>query len=780
MSEHQAVHARPGAPRPWVDELLTRLLAAFAIGVSLALSGALLVAARDARAQEPSVDPSDAKSGTLLLRDRAGATTTAPALATDVRIRVSGMVARAEVTQTFANPSADWREGVYVFPLPENAAVDHLRMRIGGRSIEGEIRERGEAQRAYAGARVAGRRAALLEQERPNVFTSSVANVGPNERVTVDIEYQQTLRYEAGADGAGRWSLRFPTVVGPRYLPAGRLSDLRDAGRVSPPVLPPRRDEPPVNPVTIRVELDAGVPLATIDSPYHGITVRSIDERRAVVELADAATPATRDFELVWTPVLASAPRAAWFTERRGERSYGLLMLMPPTGPQAARQRLPREAIFVIDTSGSMYGASISQAIEALELAVDRLAPGDRFNVIEFNSTARALFPGARPATRDNRALARGWVRALRAQGGTEMARALALALDGREDRARVRQVVFLTDGLVGNEDELFRLIAGKLGDSRLFTVGIGSAPNSHFMTQAAKQGRGTFTHIGRIGEVRDKMTELFAKLESPVLSGVRIDWPAGAGAESWPARLPDLYAGEPLVVTAALDRLEGVARVSGMRGEAPWQAEIGLGERAGSPAAGIGILWARDKIAALSEAMASNPAANGGGEAARDEIVKLALAHHLVTKHTSLVAVDRAPARPADADLKTVAVPVNLPEGQSYEAIFGPAIGELPQGATGSRLHLAVGVAFMLAGLLLRLCARRLPGGPSNPRRRVRNRESPSPLSSADSSASAFFMRRSPYGGLIGALYDGFACILGTTVACEPSNGCTKARNAR
>src|SRR5581483_4878748 len=202
-------------------------------------------------------------------------------------------------------------------------------------------------------------------QERPNVFTSSVANVGPGERVTVDLEYEQVLRYEVLADGTARWSLRFPTVVGPRYIPAG----VPDAARISPPVLPPRRDEPPVNPVTIRVELDAGVPIATVDSPYHRITVQSLDERRAVIGLADGATPATRDFELVWTPVLAAAPRAAWFTERRGERSYGLLMLMPPVGPSASLQRLPREAIFVVDTSGSMYGSSIAQAIEALELA---------------------------------------------------------------------------------------------------------------------------------------------------------------------------------------------------------------------------------------------------------------------------------------------------------------------------------------------------------------------------------------------------------------------------
>jgi Ca-activated chloride channel homolog len=724
MSEATDTAAR--APRPWVIELLARLLTAFAFAVAtcIALAATALLTSRDARAQDARhLVPADAQSGTLLFRTGDGESFAAPLLGTDVRIAVSGMVARAAVTQTFSNPSPDWLEGVYVFPLPENAAVDHLRMRIGERVVEGEIRERGAARRDYDRAKHAGARAALLEQERPNLFTSSIANVGPKDRIVVEIEYQQTLRYEAGADGVGRWSLRFPTVAGPRYIPGSVPADgapgtgwganttrVADAARITPPVLPPRADEPPVNPVAIRVELDAGVPIAEIDSPYHKISVQTIDQRRQVIELADGATPATRDFELVWKPVIDAAPRAAWFTERRGGRQYGLLMLVPPNAPTA---HLPREAIFVIDTSGSMYGTSIAQAKEALELAIDRLAGGDRFNVIEFNSYARALFPDARPATGDNRALARGWVRGLRAQGGTEMAKALELALNAREDPARVRQVVFLTDGQVGNEDELFRIISGKLGDSRLFTVGIGSAPNGHFMTQAARQGRGTFTFIGKIGEVRDKMTGLFAKLESPVLSGIRIDWPRGvdveegAGIASGPARIPDLYAGEPLVVTAALDRLEGAAKVSGFRGGNRWEAEMPLDAARATEAAGIGVLWARDKIAALTEAMGDLP---DRSDEVRGELIKLALTHHLVTKYTSLVAVDRAAARPQGARLKTAALPANLPEGQSYEAIFGPAIGELPQGATASRLHIAVGLLFMLGGLLL-LVRRQAPG---------------------------------------------------------------------
>ena len=697
--------------RPIVVDFLATLFTTFCIGVAtaLVLAACVMLMAGEARGAPRELAPmkaAEAREGTLLFRsDAKGETLAAPLLSTDVVIRVSGLVARAQVKQTFHNPSEDWYEGVYVFPLPENSAVDHLRMKIGSRLVEGVIRERGEAKKSYEQAKESGRRAALLEQERPNIFTSSVANIGPREDVVVEIEYQQTLRYDSG-----RFSLRFPMVVGPRYIPGAPLAESKgtgwspdtvrvsDASRITPPVIHPSNGR--VNPVSIRVELDAGVPIADVDSPYHNISLRSGDSRREVVELESGTVPANRDFELNWTPSAESAPRAAWFTERRGDKTFGLLMILPPN-VRAGGKRIPREAIYVIDTSGSMHGTSIKQAREALGLAIDGLAPEDRFNIIEFNSYAKALFEDARPATRENRAEARGWVRGLRAQGGTEMALALDLALNGGESGGRIRQVVFLTDGQVGNEDELFRLIRAKLGDSRLFTVGIGSAPNSHFMTKAAEIGRGTFTYIGKVEEVREKMSGLFAKLESPVLKGVKIDWPEGAAAEAWPARIPDLYAGEPVMVSAALDKAVGAARVSGLRGDAPWRQDLLLDQPA--QGSGIGVLWARDKIGALMDAAREGASA----EETRAKVIELALTHHLVTKYTSLIAIDRAPARLPDLDLKMAALPTHLPEGQSYEAIFGtqadaPQSGTLPQGATDSRFNLLVGALLLLFATLL------------------------------------------------------------------------------
>src|SRR3984893_1886423 len=257
-----------------------------------------------------------------------------------------------------------------------------------------------------------------------------------------------------------------------------------------------------------------------------------------------------------------------------------------------------------------------------------------------------------------------------------------------------------MTDGGVGNEEELFGYIRKHLGRSRLFTVGIGSAPNSHFMTKAAQLGRGTFTYIGRVDEVRARMGELFAKLETPVLKGLEVRWPEGVQAESWPARIPDLYAGEPLVIAAALDRLQGEVRLRGERDGQPWQAAIPLARS--SHGSGMGSLWAREKIASLMDLAREGVAE----DEIRARVTELATAHRLITKYTSFVAVDRTPARPAAEQLKLGAVPTLLPEGWEYDKVFG----ELPRGATDSRFALVTGaLALLLTSMLVLIRGRAL-----------------------------------------------------------------------
>ena len=636
-------------------------------------------------------------AGSLLYRSHAPmGFVRAPVLATEVEISVRGTLAETRVRQRFTNPTAEWVEGVYVFPLPTEAAVHDMRLVIGERIIEGQIQEKAEARRTYEKAKSEGRKASLVEQERPNIFTTSVANVGPGETIAVEIAYQQTLRWDAGM-----FELRFPMVVGPRYIPGAESSEapsgygwsratdrVPDADRITPPVR--HRPTGTTNPVRLRVSLDAGLPLASLVCPYHAVEIaRGAGEER-VVTLDGGEVPADRDFVLRWTPERGSAPRAAVFAETWEGQTYVLAMILPPASEHITQARLPRETVLVIDTSGSMQGTSIVQARAALKDALDRLHPEDLFNVIRFDSRMERLFPESRPAMPAALDDARAWVDALAAGGGTEMRPALLAALAEGEVSAPVRQVVFITDGCVGNEDELFTLIHASLGRTRLFTVGIGSAPNQHFMKRAASLGRGTFTFIGSTAEVTTTMEALFGKLENPVLADLELTWP-DPDAEVWPQRLPDLYDGEPLVVAARLGTTAGDLVLSGVCAAAPWETRVPLA--AADDRAGIHRLWARRKIADLEASRA-----RGRDDAeVRAAVLEVALAHHLVSRVTSLVAVDVTPTRPESTRMFSGALSTNLPAGWKWESIWGA----MPRTATSWRLHVLFALALVvLAGL--------------------------------------------------------------------------------
>jgi Ca-activated chloride channel homolog len=657
----------------------------------LAASAARAEVAGDARGRTERVT-----EGTLFWRTAEPDTLVpAPTLKTDVNIVVTGIVARASVRQEFTNPSHAWAEGIYVFPLPEDAAVDRLRMKVGDRLIEGVIQERSTAKAQYEQARHEGKRASLVEQERPNVFTTSVANIAPGAAITIELEYQQTVRYDAG-----QFRLRFPMVVGPRYIPgtpAPRASggtgwspdtaEVPDASRVTPPVEHPSRG--PLNPVSLTVELDPGAPLARLTASYHAIHTTPLADGRYRIELAQGTVPADRDFELVWQPHAEATPIATLFTERKGAETFAVLMVTPPSSAALDGLRLPREVIFVIDNSGSMHGASIDQAKAALKLALERLRPGDTFNVIRFNHTTDAVFSAAQAATPQNLAAASRYVGRLHADGGTEMLPALQQALDGREHPGRLRQVIFLTDGAVGNEAQLFAAIHERLGDSRLFTIGIGSAPNSHFMREAARLGRGTFTYIGSLAEVKDKMVALFAKLESPALTDVELE--PVAGGEIVPERIPDVYLGEPITVALRAPALPPHVVLRGRLGVEVWERVLLL--HPAGEGAGLASHWASGRIAALLDRRRTGTSE----DEIRRAVLELALTYHLVSPYTSLVAVDITPVRPGDQSLESHALKTNLPHGWDYTAVFG-----LGQGATDAPVHLVLGlVALLLAAAL-------------------------------------------------------------------------------
>jgi Ca-activated chloride channel family protein len=655
---------------------------------------------------EKGLRASDVGEGSLLLRtQQKDLFIPAPVLKTDVELKVTGFIVRGNVRQRFHNPSTEWAEGIYVFPLPEEAAVDHLRIRIGERMIEGIIKERAEAKKTYESAKAEGKRTSLVEQERPNIFTTSVANIGPGEEIVVEIEYQQTLAYDQG-----QFRLRFPMVVGPRYVPGSPIEEqskgygwakdttqVPDASRITPWVQKPSKR--PINPVILKIQLAAGFPLAKLESAYHKIKVMQEGVGQYEIALDEGMVPANRDFELMWQPIPSNLPTAAVFTEQKDGELFALFMVLPPQPSALEQHRVPRETVFVIDTSGSMHGASIEQAKAALRLALSRLRPQDSFNIIQFNSVTQVLFSGSVLVTKANFEKAVRYVDHLTAQGGTEMLPALQRALNGIETAGRLRQIIFLTDGAVGNEDQLFAMIRQHLGESRLFTIGIGSAPNSHFMRKAAEFGRGSFTYIGSTTEVQDKMDVLFRKLEHPALTDAKLAWSSSTEADMLPNRIPDLYLGEPLRIVVKGSSLPDSVALEGRFGPTPWRQELSL--RNSENREGVSVYWARQKIASLMDKQKYGTE----DDSIRHAVIQVAVQHHLVSRYTSLVAVDLTPARPADKNLQSHGMKTNLPEGWDYIAVFG-----LPQTGTPAPLQIVLGLlALFLAGLLYQLRCRRV-----------------------------------------------------------------------
>ncbi|MFV0279012.1 MAG: VIT domain-containing protein, partial [Parahaliea sp.] len=357
----------------------------------LAVFAALLLGAGPARAQVP--EEHGAGQLQWLGDVGAGEYRSAVTQASHLRIRVAGMLAVVELEQRFHNDSGDWREGIYSFPLPEGAAVRRLEMQVGERLIVGEIREREEAKELYREAAAAGKKASLVEQQRPNLFTNRIANIGPGEEVTVRLEYVQPATYSDGL-----FALRIPTTMTPRYMPGAPLrwaandveaetrtgttqatddylgwafatDQVPDADAISPRLYPrPGSDSAPLNPLSVDIDLDAGLPLAVVETLYHEVSL-SRDGQRYHLTLTGGVAEMDRDFVLQWRPVTGSLPQAAFFTEQVGGEYYGLLMVLPPV-LATEDALLPRELVFVVDTSGSMGGVSIEQARQSLALAL--------------------------------------------------------------------------------------------------------------------------------------------------------------------------------------------------------------------------------------------------------------------------------------------------------------------------------------------------------------------------------------------------------------------------
>ena len=723
----ETVNRQPlGGVGPWLRLFLRISGGAVAIAMSLGLLVVLTATAAQAQGL-PTLDRLQAHQGSGMILMTSSGPIVAPLQSTEARLRVTGNTVRGVVVQRYRNPGAEWLEGSYLFPLPDDAAVDHLRMKIGERVVEGQVRQKEAARREFAQARSKGQRASLVEQQRPNAFTTRVTNIAPGAMIEIELQYQQTLALRDGA-----WRLRLPGVVAPRYNGPSTPRDERSAQNAQgivpagaqqfdpgsdmvQPVLAP--GEPMLNPIRISVELDPGVAIVPPRSASHQVQVSSWPAdgsgatRYGIQTIAhgEAQEVADRDFELEWSPSAAVLPTATLRHERHDGSDYGMLVINPPSLAFDAGERLHRETTFVVDTSGSMGGESIEQARSALAFGLQRLQPGDWFNIIQFNSTHASLFGAPQPVTPATLRQARRYVGSLHAEGGTEMRGAIRQALSAPLAAGLLGQVVFITDGAVDYEDELVSLVRDRIGGRRLFTVGIGSAPNGFFMRKAAEIGGGTFTFIGNTGEVERRMARLFEKIAHPASTDLAVSLDGGVLAE--PIDMPrDLYAGEPLILIARFSELPRSITVSGsagtdVNGDARrWRIPVDLNAAAGS---GLHVLWARARIEILSDAIRQARHTATPQDELREKVVKLALDHHLVSDYTSLVAVDLAPVRPAGAPLQHGDMPANLPAGWEYERVFGHGAAALAQTATPAPLQLLIGVLLLAIGFLLLLTRR-------------------------------------------------------------------------
>ena len=583
---------------------------------------------------------------------------------TDVNAGISGYIATVEVTQQYHNPYDSKIEAVYVFPLPQNAAVNEFIMTVGERRIRGIIRDREEAERIYDEAKRQGYVASLLTQERPNVFTQSVANIEPGEDIDINIKYFNTLAY---ADGW--YEFVFPMVVGPRFNPRGQTEGIGAVARgrhgasgqpTEVQYLKP--GERSGHDIAVSVDIDAGVAIEDIQSRSHVIAVNHMSPGRAAVKLSPLDTLPNKDFVLRYK-VAGETVKSALLTHEDERGGYFTLMIYPP----ADLNDLPRtatEMIFVLDCSGSMSGRPIAQAKAAVERALYHMQPDDTFQIIRFSNNASQLGPAPLSATAGNIRKGLNYLQSLSGGGGTMMIEGIKAALDFPHDEKRLRFVAFLTDGYIGNEAEILGEVHDRLGDSRIFSFGVGSSPNRYLLDRMAKLGNGAVAYLSLEDSAADVMNLFFERVNHAAMTDLEIDWGDAEVADLFPARVPDLFVGRPVILTGRYTgAFDSPIRVYGRCGGEPREIAIPVDVDEGATVhAGLPAVWARMKIADLADRATYEAFADLPGL-----IKQVALEYGLMSSYTAFVAVDSL-TRTAGAFGTTVAVPVPVPKGVRYD----------------------------------------------------------------------------------------------------------------
>src|SRR5215211_5062812 len=619
--------------------------------------------------------------GALTVIDATGKPkSTCPLKHTDVKAEISGFISRVVVTQHFENPFPEKIEAVYTFPLPQNAAVDDMTMSVGERTVRGKILPREEAQAVYDAAKSSGKVAGLLDQERPNIFTQSVANILPGEQVKIMISYVEKLSYVNGA-----YEFVFPMVVGPRYVPrsakqvsqgngfAPDTNQVPDASRITP-------KSPPAgmrsgHDISLEVALDAGLIIDNIDSKTHPINVQRPDAHSARLRLKEDATIPNKDFVLRYD-VAGQAIQDALLTHRSDKGGFFTLILQPPDRV-TAQDVTPKELVFVLDTSGSMQGFPIEKAKETMKLALDNLYPSDTFNLITFAGDTQILFPKPVAATKANLGKAQAFLRSRSGSGGTEMMTAIKAALEPSDDQSHIRIVCFMTDGYVGNDMEIISEIQ-KHQNARVFAFGIGESVNRFLLDKMAETGRGEVEYVSLNDDGSAAARRFHERVRNPLLTDITIDWNGLSVADVYPQRIPDLFGAKPVILTGrfssagrATIRLRGKMAGNDFVREIP----VELPETMASHDV-LASLWARRRIDSLMDQDYSGAQAGNMRPELKDTITQLGIEYRLMTQFTSFVAVQEMIVTDGGQS-RRVDVPVEVPEGVNRQAVMGREVGD-------------------------------------------------------------------------------------------------------
>ncbi len=593
---------------------------------------------------------------------------------TDIKASISTYIASVNVQQQFHNPYDQKIEAVYVFPLPQNAAVTDFIMTIGDRRIRGIIREKSEAQKIYNAAKQAGHVASLLTQQRANIFTQKVANIEPGKRIDVDIKYFNTLAYRDGW-----YEFILPTVVGPRFNPPFAKDPIKAAawdkhaqtsnGTTVTYLRPHQRSG---HDIAVSLDIDAGVKIEEVTSDSHQIKLTKSSPSKHRITLAQNDRIPNKDFVLRYR-VAGKQIKTNLVLHRDPQdprNAHFALTLYPPQYLKTL-QRHPVEMIFVVDTSGSMSGKPLTQVKAAMRHALRNLNPHDTFQIIRFANRASSLGSQPIPANDRNIQRALDFVDNLSSGGGTMAMTGINASLNMNHDLERLRYICFMTDGFIGNEREVLGAIHNKLGQSRVFSFGVGSSPNRYLMNRMAKVGRGAVAFLPLETSGKKVMNAFFSRVSHPAMSNIKIDFGNLKVTEMYPKRLPDLYVGRPVVITGKMTLPDNPTSTIVMRGRAGHNdieagIRINLKTRhANHPA--LPAVFARMKIADLADRSTFQDIPD-----LKNRIKSIALQHNLLSAYTAFVAVDPT-RRTTGTQGTTVHQGVPVPKGTRYKTTVDP-----------------------------------------------------------------------------------------------------------